>query len=81
MLTLEELKKRQSTHQSIDWDMTPDMAYECIGVGEYLDSREGRRYTVKSKRDYSVYSRNCWARLIYLSHQENSEDRSGRGEI
>jgi hypothetical protein len=77
MLTLEELKKDRALINSIDWDMTPDMAVRMyLEWGNIWTSGEGRRYTVKSKRDYSVYFLvNCWARPYYIYLiKRNSED-------
>ncbi len=77
MLTLEELKKDRALINSIDWDMTPEMAVRLyLEWGNVWTPGEGRRYTVKSKNDYSVYFVvNCWERPYHIFLiKRNSED-------
>jgi len=81
MLTLEELKKDRALVNSIDWDMTPEMAVRMyLEWGNIWTPGEGRRYTVKSKNDYSVYFVvNCWQRPYYIYLiRRNSEDAVSR---
>ncbi len=77
MLTLEELKKDRALINSIDWDMTPEMAVRLyLEWGNVWTPGEGRRHTVSSKSDYSVYFVvNCWERPYYICLiKRNSQD-------
>jgi hypothetical protein len=77
MLTLEELKKDRALINSIDWDMTPEMAVRLyLEWGNVWTPGEGRRHRVSSKSDYSVYFVvNCWERPYYIYLiRRNSQD-------
>jgi hypothetical protein len=73
VLTLEELKKDKALINSIEWDMTPELAVRMyLEWGNIWSRGEDRRHVVQSKKDFVV---NCWARpyyiyLIRMSHEE-----------
>ncbi len=76
MLTLEELKKDRQLINSIDWEMTPEMAVRLHLEWGNVWSDINRGYLIRSKNDYSVYfilncaSKPCFLNLIQLSpHQ------------
>ncbi|NWF97728.1 MAG: hypothetical protein HXY52_02170 [Nitrospirae bacterium] len=76
MLTLEELKKDRKLVNSIDWEMTPEMAVRVHLEWGNVWSDINRGYLIRSKNDYSVYfqlncsSKPCFLNLIQLSpHQ------------
>ncbi len=75
--SLEELKKDRALINSIDWEMTPEMAVRVyLEWGNIWAHGENRRHIVRSKSDYSVYFVvNCWDRpfFIYLI-KRNSEE-------
>ncbi len=80
MLTLEELKKDRALINSIDWDMTPELAVRMyLEWGNIWSHGENRRHVVQSKKDHPVYFVvNCWAKpyyiyLIKISHEEASD--------
>jgi hypothetical protein len=69
VLTLEELKKDRALINSIDWDMTPELAVRMyLEWGNIWSRGEDKRYVVQSsKKDYSVYFVvNCWAKPYYI---------------
>lgn len=77
MLTLEELKKDRELVNSIDWDMTPDLAVRLyLEWGNISAEVGGRKIRIQSKKDYSVYFVvNCWERPYYIYLlKRNSEE-------
>ena len=68
MLTLDELKKDRALINSIDWDMTPELAVRMyLEWGNIWSRGDDRRHVVQSKKDYSVYFVvNCWAKPYYI---------------
>jgi hypothetical protein len=68
MLTLEELKKDRALINSIDWEMTPEMAVRVyLEWGNIWAHGVDRRQIVRSTRDYSVYFVvNCWSKPYYI---------------
>jgi hypothetical protein len=68
MFTLEELKKEREIVNNIDWDMTPEMAVRLyLEWGNISGLYGGRKVTIQSKSDYSVYFVvNCWERPYYI---------------
>jgi hypothetical protein len=77
MLTLEELKKDRKLVNSIDWDMTPDLAIRLyLEWGNISADAGGRKVRIQSKNDYSVYFVvNCWSRPYYIYLlKRNSEE-------
>jgi hypothetical protein len=68
VLTLEELKNERALINSIDWDMTPELAVRMyLEWGNIWSRVEGRRDVVQSKKDFSVYFVvNCWAKPYYI---------------
>jgi len=69
VLTLEEIKKDRALINSIDWDMTPELAVRMyLEWGNIWSRGEDKRYVVQSsKKDYSVYFVvNCWAKPYYI---------------
>jgi len=79
MLTLEELKKDRELVNSIDWEMTPELAVRMyLEWGNIWARGEDRKHVVRSKSDYSIYFVvNCWSRPYYIYLiKRNSEDAS-----
>jgi hypothetical protein len=79
MLTLDELKKDRELVNSIDWEMTPELAVRMyLEWGNIWARGEDRKYVVRSKSDYSIYFVvNCWSRPYYIYLiKRNSEDAS-----
>ncbi len=77
MLTLEELKKDRELVNSIDWDMTPDLAVRLyLEWGNIAADVGGRKVRITSKKDFSVYFVvNCWERPFYIYLlRRNSEE-------
>ncbi|OGW40974.1 MAG: hypothetical protein A2Y97_03300 [Nitrospirae bacterium RBG_13_39_12] len=77
MLTLEELKKDRELINSIDWEMTPELAVRMyLEWGNIWSRGDERRHVVRSKSDYSVYFVvNCWVRPYYIYLiRRNSEE-------
>jgi hypothetical protein len=77
MLTLEELKRDRALINSIDWEMTPELAVRVyLEWGNIWALGEERRHVVSSKSDYSVYFVvNCWSRPYYIYLlKRNSEE-------
>ena len=77
MLTLEELKNDRELVNSIDWDMTPDLAVRLyLEWGNIAADVGGRKVRITSKKDFSVYFVvNCWERPFYIYLlRRNSED-------
>ena len=77
MLTLEELKKDRDLINSIDWDMTPELAVRVyLEWGNIWARGENRRHVVRSKKDYSIYFVvNCWDKPYYIYLlKRNSEE-------
>ena len=61
MLTLEDLKKDRALINSIDWDMTPEMAVRLYMEWGNVWSDRDKGYVVRSKNDSSVFFLvNCW---------------------
>jgi hypothetical protein len=77
VLALEELKKDRALINSIDWEMTPELAVRMyLEWGNIWASGDNRRHVVQSKKDYSVYFVvNCWTKpyCIYLIKISNEE--------
>ena len=75
--SLDELKKEKSLINSIDWEMTPEMAVRVyLEWGNIWAHGENKRHVVRSKNDYSVYFVvNCWDRPYYIYLiKRNSQD-------
>jgi len=68
MLTIEELKKDRELVNSIEWDMTPELAVRLyLEWGNIVAEVGGRKIRITSKNDYSVYFVvNCWERPFYI---------------
>ena len=79
MLTLEKLKKDRELINSIDWEMTPELAVRMyLEWGNIWARGEDRKHVVRSKSDYSIYFVvNCWSRPYYIYLiKRNSQDAS-----
>lgn len=76
MLTLDELKKNRELVNSIDWEMTPEMAVRLYMEWGNVWSDIDKGYIVRSKRDQSVFFLvNCWPKpcnihLVKANSQE-----------
>jgi hypothetical protein len=75
--SLEELKKERDLINSIDWEMTPEMAVRVyLEWGNIWSHGENRRYIVRSGKEYTVYFVvNCWDKpyYIYLIRRNSDE--------
>lgn len=74
--SFEELKKDRVLINSIDWDMTPEMAVRVYLEWGNIWAHGDKRQVVRSKSDYSVYFVvNCWERPFYVYLiKRNSEE-------
>jgi hypothetical protein len=68
MLTLEELKKDRALINSIDWEMTPELAVRVyLEWGNIWSRGDERRYVTRSTSEYSTYFVvNCWDKPYYI---------------
>jgi hypothetical protein len=66
--SLEELKKDRELINSIDWEMTPEMAVRVyLEWGNIWAHGENRRRVVRSGKEYTVYFVvNCWDKPYYV---------------
>jgi hypothetical protein len=77
ILSLEELKKDRNLINSIDWEMTPEMAVRVyLEWGNIWAHGENRKYVVRSGKEYTVYFVvNCWDKpyFVYLIRRNVDE--------
>jgi hypothetical protein len=67
MMTLAELKKDRELINSIDWEMTPEMAVRLYMEWGNVWSDLDRGHIIRSKKDYSVFFLvQSWARPYYI---------------
>ena len=74
--SLDELKKERALINSIDWEMTPEMAVRLYLEWGNIWARGDKRSVVRSRKEFSVYFVvNCWNRpyYIYLIKISNEE--------
>lgn len=79
MLTLQQLKNNRMLVNSIDWDMTPEMAVRLYLEWGNVWSDINKGFLVRTKNDYSIYflvncfERPCKIYLMKLSPKEAIE--------